>query len=407
MSEFKYRAKDRTGKIIAAVIQAQSEKEAIERICQAGQYPLSVDLVAGATGSTRAERPMSLMDMMNARKNVTDFTRQLANLLKSGIPILNALGIVIDQCESPYFRSVLQHVFGEIRDGKKFSEVLAKYPGLFDAFYISMVRVGEDNGTLPDVMARLIEYRRKYDEIRGKIKGALAYPALVACVGFATVLYIVTQVLPKFLTLIENTRMKLPPVTAGLLKVVTFLHTYFAVFAIGLGILYIALINLYRLPKSRLMIDRLLLRLPVCGRLILESEMVKFSRTLITSLESGLHILISLELACSVLSNRVLVAELERCVDDVRNGMSLGLRMKMAKVFPSMVAGMIAVGEESGRLTEMLGQIADDYEWRVNETIRAIMVLIEPAIILVLGAIVGFIVVALLLPLFQMDALAR
>jgi len=406
MPEFKYRAKDANGNVVNARIDAATREEAIEGICQQGFYPLAVEPVA--TGQRSKERSsVHFLDMLNSRKFVTSFTRQMASLMKSGIPILNGLSIIMDQSESAYFSGVLKNIFDEVRDGRKFSEVLVQYPRLFDPFYVSMVKVGEDNGTLPDVLTRLVEYRHKHDEISSKIRGALAYPSLVGAVGLGTVLYIVTQVLPKFLVLIQSARMKMPPITAALLNTISVCREYFPVIVISSGVIYLALTGIYRNPKTRPVVDRMLLGLPIFGKLALESEMVKFTRTLKTSLESGLQILVSLELACSVLSNKAIISELEKCICEVRNGMSLGLRMKMIKIIPPMASSMIAVGEESGRLTEMLAQVADDYEWRVNETVRMIMVLIEPVIILVLGAIVGFIVVALLLPLFQMDNLAR
>lgn len=405
MAEYSYKAKDDKGKIISSFIEASSKEEAVEEISQLGLFPLSVEPAAKTAAVSRVEIPAVQAAMM--RRDVTSFSRQLASLLKSGISVLNAISIIAKQSDRKRFKIVLDNLFTSIKDGKPLSIALAEHPALFDKFYVSMIKVGEENGTLPEILARIVQYRKKQDEIKTRIKGALVYPGIVAVVGFFTVLFVMTNVLPKLLSLIDSIGVDKPKPTLVLMSVVAFLQQYAWLIICVLGLLYVPLRAYLRKKKAVLPFEGLKLKVPVFGRLILESEIVLFSKTLKTSLESGLQLLKSIELAASVMTNGAMKHEMELFYDEIRSGTSLGVMLRKSKLFPVSVGNMIVVGEESGKLTDVLEQIAEDYETHVDETVKLLLTLIEPLIILVLGGLVGFIAIALLLPVFNLNVMVK
>lgn len=406
MQEFNYKAKDSSGKVISGTTEALTKEEAIEKICQKGLYPVSVDDGKREDAWYSAVR-FGFFDTFFLRSEVTNFTRHLASLLKSGIPILKSIGIVSEQAGNKKFKDTLQTIFNDIRDGKNLSESLSRYPLLFDRFFISMVHVGEDNGTLPEILIKLTEHRKAQDEIASSIRGASVYPAFIALAGIATLAFIMTNVLPKLVGIIESMGASLPAATAFLIGLVNIFSRYYW----ALLVLAVLIIGGYKIflknPHNRLAIDGFKLKLPIYGKLVFESELVKFANTLKVSMDSGINILKALDLSASVLSNEVVKKEVEKFYNDVKSGSSLGVRMKSSKIFPPIISNMVTIGEESGSLSSILEQITKDYEWKLNQTTKMLMSLFEPAVILFIGIIVGFIVIALLLPIFQMDVIIK
>jgi len=405
MGRYRYKAKEKSGNIVDSYIEAGSKEDAIDQICQLGYYPVSVEDEHG----TEKKRLLSTRSFTGGRvkKDITTFSRQLANLLKSGIPLLKSIRIISDQTESDYLKALLDDIFVKVKDGKDLSSALTNHPRIFDNFFTSMVQAGEENGTLPSALLTVVDHRRKQEEILSKIRGALAYPAFIAVVGAASVIFILTNVMPKLIDLITNMGMDLPTMTKVLIGTSEFFQNYFVWILILILLIAFISIRVHSNRVSHLAVDRFKLRLPLFGKLMLESEFVKFTRTMETSLNSGLQMLKSLELAISVLDNEVVKNALRESYEGVKNGASLGSSMKRSSIFPALMSSMVGVGEESGKLVDVLGQIAEEYETKVSETTKTIMTLVEPAIILVIGSIVGFIVMALLLPVFQMDILIK
>ena len=405
MARYRYKAKEKSGNIINSYIDADSKEDAIEQICQIGYYPISVEDESG----NQKGRVLSSRVFIGSRlkKDITTFTRQLANLLKSGIPLLKSIRIISDQAESEYLRAMLDDIFVRVKDGKSFSSALKVHARIFDHFFTAMVQAGEENGTLPDALLTIVDHRKKQDEIASKIKGALVYPAFITLVGIGSVFFILTNVMPKLIKLITSMDMELPPMTKLLIDTSGFLQHYTVWILIALLALYLLYIRINRHRISKLAADRFRLQIPLFGTLLLQSEFVRFTRTIETSLNSGLQMLKSIELGISVLNNEVVKNALMQTYDGVKSGATMGTSMRKAAIFPQMMCSMIAVGEESGRLVGVLGQIAEEYEIKVSDTTKVIMTLIEPAIILVIGSIIGFIVMALLLPVFQMDILVK
>ena len=268
-----------------------------------------------------------------------------------------------------------------------------------------MVKVGEDNGTLAQILKKIVLTRKKQDSISTKIKSALVYPAVVAVVGIAAVVFMMTNVMPKLVTMLVSMNVKLPMPTLLLINIVKWFESYFSLFLILLVLMYFICMGLVK--KNRFIFDKLKINMPFVGTALLRSDLARFCAALGTSLESGLQLIKSLELSASIVSNEYLKDIIMKCHDQVVNGRSLGQTMKDAKVFPKIVTNMISVSEKSGSLTTTLLNIADNYEEEIDEFLKRVTTLIEPAIIVCLGIVVGFIVIALLLPVFSMDVLVQ
>ncbi len=405
MPDFRYQAKDTAGKTVKAFITAFSKEDAIDKISRMGYFPVSVDEVSSGTEVT--SKAPGLLDLIFLRSKVTVFARQLSGLLKGGVSALNSIKIMADQSDNAQFKHVLETIFKNVKDGKSISDGLAAYPAVFDSFFVSMVRVGEDNGSLPEVLSKLVQYRKRQDDIRAKIKGAFVYPSIVGVVGFFSVLYIITYVLPKLISLIEKMGMQKPMATVILIDIVKYTRLYFVHAAAAVLIAVYIFINVKKTRWGKLAFDRIKLAIPVFGNIVLKSEVVTFARTLKTSLESGFGMLRALELSTSVLTNEAVKLEVTKFYEDVRSGGSLSEVVRGSKLLPKMVGGLISVGEESGKMTEALDSMASEYEEELDEKIKLLLSLLEPAIILVLGAVVGFIAIAIILPVFSIDVLQK
>jgi type II secretory pathway component PulF len=336
---------------------------------------------------------------------VTFFTRQLASLVRSGVPILRALATIAQQTEAPRFRRVVEDLGGAIRDGNMLSDALARHPRLFPRLYVNMVHSGESGGALDTVLSRLAEAREREEELRRKVQAAAAYPALVAVVGLVTVFVLLSFFMPRVVGLFREYR-NLPLPTRMLIGASDFFEeSWYWVALVGV----LAAVVLRRLAAGetgRGLLDAVTLRLPLVGRLARESDIARFARTLGLLVESGVAIDRALQLSADTLRNAVLRGEIVRVRDEtVRHGAAFSDGLRRSRHFPPFVANMAAVGEEAGRLEEALAEIASFYEKEVDQRTRLLTSLIEPALILVVGAAVGFIVFAMLLPIFKIGGL--
>lgn len=404
MGKFIYKAKQKDGEIISSFIEAATKDEAIDKISHLGYYPLSVE--ADNFLNRQSLFQLGFFSVLRIRSQVTNFTKQLKNLLKSGMPILRSLNLLLEQEKHSGFKTVLGDVFVRVRDGQDLSSSVNKYPQYFDKFYISMVKVGEKNGTLPEMLERISLYRKQQDEITSKIKGALAYPAFVLMVGIATVFFILTNVMPNLIGLIESMNAQIPRSTAILINSTQFLQNNVIIILIAILSFILLLRLLYYNRSGKITWDKFKLKLPLYGKLVLQSQIIKFARTLETSLNSGLQVLPALNLTAEVIDNELIKQEIYNYCEKIKSGSSLGSCLKKSQFFPKMISDIITVGEESGKLSGVLSQIAEDNESNLSESTRLLVSLIEPLVILLIGIVIGYIVMALLMPVFQMDVLA-
>lgn len=402
MATYSYRAKKGPQDIIEDIVEAQSEKEAIEKISQLGYLPIRIKEIKNAAQGQAASfgYPQKIKS-----KEITIFSRQLASLLRSGVPILTALSIIREQTDNQGLKNIIYNVHNMVKEGTAFSFALSCCPKVFPALYIAMIKTGEDSDTLAEVLLRIAEYRSKQEEIISRLRMAMAYPILMAVVGIGTVIFMLTFVMPRLMNIFMNMGQALPLPTRILIAISSYLRQWWA-WAI-LALFIFAVRQQARSKTARLPLSAFRLHIPLFGKFILKAELARFSHTLELLIKNGIPILKAMDIAIPVLENEVIKNQLKQSYKELEQGGSFGRSLKSSKVFPVFMSNLISVGEESGRLDEALAEVASSYERDTDEAIRVMSSLLEPLMILVMGLIVGFIVVAMLLPVFQINFMAR
>lgn len=404
MSEFHYKAKKNSAgaETVNGQITAQNQDEAIELISQMGLLPISIE-----ESSLKKERNALFRSKGIKTKEIYFFSKQLASLIKAGVPILRALGIIKQQIPNAYFKDVIVKIISGIREGKTFSYCLSLYPKIFPSLYIAMIRAGEESGNLDEMLTRIAQYQKSQEEISSKVKTALAYPILMTVVGVGTVFFILTFVMPKFTTLFSSMQATLPLPTLILIRISDFLRKWWMWIALVLLITFLVNRRKRNARVRSSLMNRFNLNWPVVGPFILKVELARFCRTLALLLKSGIPFLRSMQIVIEILSNELIKRELMKSQNDLTSGNSLGKSLKQSQVIPIMMTNLIMVGEESGTIEEVLCDIADSYEEDTKETIKIMTTLLEPVLILSVGSIVGVIVFAMLLPIFQIEIFAQ
>jgi type II secretory pathway component PulF len=433
MPQFAYQARKGPREIVNGTIEADSLEQAVEKLGDEGLLPVRLDEVKGASpapdasaGPREPERPRGApaphaaapaagaAPAAPARRGgrirsaeITLFGRQLSSLIKSGVPILRALMIISDQTVNARFREFLSSAEEDIKNGKPLSGVLAAYPRLFPPLYVAMVRAGEDSGQLHETLLRISDYRRRQEEVVSKVRSAMAYPALMGLTGVGTVAFMLTFVIPRLTGLFEGMGGELPAPTRILMAVSAGLRT--PVFWAAAGGLFAAGVLAARFQGPRLggLWSRASLAIPFVRDFVLKSELGRFTRTLELLIKCGIPILRGLEIAAPVVANDVLRGAIERARGELSGGGSLGKSLRQSGRFPVFMTNLVSVGEESGNLDGALGEIASYYEQEVEEAIKTLTSLIEPLMILSMGLVVGFIVIAMLLPMFELNMMVK
>ena len=401
MPEYKYRAKKGPVDIVEGLIEAVSEEDAIEKVSQLGVLPMHVELCRSdsrqkAGGAHRYGGRVS-------PREITLFSRQLSSLLKSGIPILSALDIIAEQSESANLKNILGEIKDKVKCGSTLSMALAVYSRTFSALYVAMVHTGEDSGALPETLLKIAEYRAKQEAMRARFRMAMAYPVLMAMVGIGTIIFMLTFVMPRLMRIFVNMGQSLPIPTKILIYTSSALQKWWLPILLVSGVALIILNRQSKTEIGKLSFSILKLRLPVIGKLVLKTELSQFTNTLGLLIRSGIPILKAIDVSIPVLGNEVIKRQLRQSYKDLEQGGSFGKSLKNSKLLPPFIANLIIVGEESGRLSEALSEIADTYEREVDEAMKTAANLLEPITILVMGLVVGFIVIAMLLPIFEIN----
>ncbi len=414
MAIFNYVAIDKDGKETKGRLEVAGNQEAMDQIRQKGLYPISIteeksksDMPSsrGREGSADVKPARSGMTISFGRvsaKQVTIFTRQLATLIGSGLPLVRALYVLERQEKAGLLKATIRGLAEQVEGGSSFSEALSKFPRAFEPLYVNTVKAGEAGGVLEVVLTRLAEFAEKSQRLEGRIKSAMIYPALVLTMALSVLGFLITFIVPKFLQIFKEMNVELPVMTKVLLVVSDFAKSkwYIGLALIGLGIMLFNI--LYRLPATKLLIDKAKLEIPVMGQLVRKIAIARFSRTLGTLLSSGVPILQSLMVAKDTTGNEAMARSIVVVHDAVREGETVAKPLLKAGLFPAMAVNMISVGEETGALDQMLLKVADVYDEEVDVTVTGLMSILEPFLIIGLGLIVGFIVIAMFLPLFQL-----
>ncbi len=399
MPKYAYRAKGGPQEVLQGIIEAESQEAVLRELDRLGYYPLSIEEAEGKPASTL---PLSFRAKV-AQRDITLFTRQMADLLGSGVSLARSLDLLSRQTESRSLRLVIEDLQRFVRDGGTFSQSLLRHPKVFSSLYVGLVEAGEVGGALDSVLDRLADFGEKEEEFRTKVSQALAYPILIAGVGLLTVGFLLIFVIPKITGLFQDLQTTLPLPT----QIVVSLSETFASFwwvLLGLGVTAVILFKRFaRLPGGAQALDRFKLRLPLFGEFLRKKEIARFGRTLGTLVGNGVPVLRGIEIVSKTMSNQVLRQEVDRAWQDVREGASLAESLARSPHFPPTVTNMVAVGEESGALERALFKVADAFEREVDRTAKRMTTLLEPAMILLLAVLVGFIVISMLLPIFQLQ----
>jgi len=403
MPTFRYKAYNAAGGSVAGIVDAESERQALQQLKGQGLMPREVH-EEGATETVSAsfsfQRGISAADLAL-------FTRRLATLVASSVPLFEAMGSLHEQEESGKLKQVLARVRDRIAEGASLSRAFAAEPRTFGESYVSMVAAGEASGALDAVLERLADFLEEQEQVRGRVTSALAYPILMVLVGGGVMLFLLTAVIPKIITIFEDSKAALPLITIALIKLSHFLRGWWWIPA-GLAI---ASVPLYRKAMLRddlrLKRDALLLRLPVAGSMLQRLILSRFARVLGLLLSSGVPIIRALEITSEVLVNRVYRAFLREVMEEVAQGGSLSGSLRKSPLFPPLLVHLTAVGEKSGALEAMLLKAGIAYEREFNAGLTRLMGLMEPLLVLAMGVAVGTVVLAVLLPIFEMNQLIK
>jgi len=411
MTAFRYQAIEGGGGAVNGVVEADSRKAALSILAERGLFPSQLESAA-VESDTRpvAAAPVKETPRIQIRlgtgikrKEITAFTREMAALLQAGIPIPQALDGLGQEEENPALRVVVLQISESVRKGAAISTALDEHPKLFNKLYVSMVRVGEEAGVLPNVMGDLAQLLEHEDEVRGEVAAAVAYPLFVLGFGVFTVAVLLTVVLPRLFGMLQDMLAVLPLPTLILLNVSSVLSKHWVWLAIG-SIAGVVTLRWYvRSPQGGLVWDHVKLRLPVMGSVFRASALSRFARTLGTLVKSGVSLLPALKIVENTIGNRVIASLIARVSDETRGGDSLATPLRKLNIFPNTVIQMINVGEETGKLDEMLLKIASIEERHMRARTKTLVSLLAPVLILIVGALVGFMVIALLLPIFKMS----
>lgn len=401
MPKFKYTAIDKQGKELKGSEEAASVQAALAGIRDKGLFPLKV--VPVEKGKISISIPFLGKDAVK-RKTLTVATRQLATLLGAGLPLVRALRVIEQQQSGGSWKRVLIGLIEAVEGGSSFSDALGRYPKVFSKLYINMVRAGESAGVLDVVLSRLAEYFEKSQKMRSKVISALIYPCLVLGLALVILIGLMIFVVPKFAEMFVDMGIQLPHVTRFLISASSYMLTLkFWLILIG-SIIFIKVLLRYmsRFRQGKYILDKIKLKLPIVGKLEQKIAIGRFSRTLGTLVSSGVPILQALTNVKDAVDNEVMGRGLEVVHDSVKEGESIMEPLRQCPVFDTVVINMVGIGEETGRLDEMLIRVADTYDNEADVIIAGITSLLEPLLIIILAVIVGFIVISLFLPLISL-----
>lgn len=356
----------------------------------------------------RARRSIKLFGFLDrpSSSDVAIMTRQLATLVGAGIPLFESLNALIEQLEKDSLKRAITAVREQVREGTSFAKALEAHPQIFPPLYVNMVRAGEASGTLEGVLDRLTQFMESQAKLKGKVIGALAYPALMVLIGVVLISVLMVAVVPNVKSIFSSVGQALPWYTELLLFTSDILSTYWWLITLfWIGAIY-AFRRWRSKPAGRLSWDAFILNIPVFGKLIQMLSVARFARTLATLLSAGVALLTAMDIVRSVLGNAALEKVVAEAIGSIREGQSIAEPLKRSGRFPPMVTHMIAIGEKSGQLEEMLENVADAYDAAVETRVQMLTSLLEPLMIVVMGGAVGFIAMAILMPIIQMSSFA-
>ncbi|TAJ27598.1 MAG: type II secretion system F family protein [Nitrospirae bacterium] len=401
MPTFAYVGRTRQGAVKKGEVSAKTREEAVAKLRQQNIAATSIQEKAPTAG---------LLAALSVGGGVTDkdlvvFTRQFATMINAGLPLIQCLEILSTQSENKHFGKTIGEVKLDVESGSTFSDALRKQPKAFDDLYVNMVQAGEVGGLLDTILLRLAAHIEKAMKLKSKIKSAMVYPASILSVAVVVVAVLMVWVIPIFAKMFEEMsggKMGLPAPTQFVIDVSNFMQAYLGYIMVGAVGAGVGFKRYYATPKGRLIVDRLFLTLPVAGDLIRKASVAKFTRTLGSLISSGVPILDGLMITAKTSGNKVVEGVILAARQSISEGKTVADPLSKSDVFPKMVTHMISVGESTGALDAMLAKIADFYDDEVDTAVASLTALLEPMMMVFLGVVIGFIVVAMYLPIFKM-----
>jgi len=393
MPVFEYKGKTVTGSQVEGELKVKDRAE-LDRILRRNK--ILIDKVT--------KKPSQIQIRIGSgikKVHVSRFTRQFATMIGAGLPMVQCLDILSKQMDSQEFCKIIGEIKDAVSSGSTLSEAMGKHKKVFDELYVNMVEAGEMGGALDTILVRLANYREKADALTRKVKGAMVYPAIVSLVATGVTIAMLTFIVPIFAKMFANLGAELPGPTQFVLGISHFLQNYFLVILGALVLLFVGFKVMMRNEEGRFQFDKFMLKTPVFGDLIRKSAVARFTRTLGTLIQSGVTILDALEITAKTAGNKVLQRAIKKSVLSIAEGDTITNPLKESGVFPPMVIQMIGVGEKTGGLDEMLSKIADFYDEEVDAAVSALTSMIEPVIIVFMGIVIGGILIAMYLPLFD------
>jgi type II secretion system protein F len=397
MPTYIYKAKTGPDKIIEGSMTADSQNAVILKLGEQGYYPISIkEATKGKSGIVISRARVS-------QKDIGMFTRQLADLLEGGLTLYQALDTLSKQTANKTFSKIIEEIRDKVREGNPLSDSMSNYPKVFTPIYISMVRSGETGGMIDSVLVRLAEFSDKEQELRSRVKSALMYPLFLGAFGILTVSVLLIFVVPRLTSIFDDFGQDLPLPTKVLIGISHFMGAWWWLIVMIVVLTVFVVFQQEKSKEGKFILDKLRLRVPVLGKLRLMGELARFSRTLAALFESGVPVLKSLEIVSDTMTNEVVKRELIKVHEKISKGGSLGASLEESFCFPLFMINMIKVGEKGGLLEKSLLKIAEAYDREVNRFTSMFTALLEPIMIVTMGLSIGFIVVSMLLPIFNIN----
>jgi len=408
MPVYEYTALDTKGKTVSGIIDAEGSVAARQKLRSGGNFPVEITEVRD-TPSKKTPSPILQLSFFNRIKpaEIAMLTRQLSTLVGAGFPLVNALDTLIPQTKAPALKKLLARVKDAIVEGNSFAGALALYPNTFTPLFVNMVRAGESSGTLEIVLERLAEIMEKQQALKNRIRSALAYPALMSIVGAAVLFVLLAYIVPSITTIFTDMDQVLPAPTRFLIAVGELFKSYWWLLLIVVIALPLGFRSFKKTARGRYWYDKTALGLPLIGPLLSKLAVARFARTLGSLLENGVAMLSALEIVKNIVGNTLIAETIDAAAVDVGKGQGLGQALSQADMLPYLAIQMIQVGEQSGELEPMLNKIADVFENEFESSIMSMTALLEPVMILVMAVAVGFIVLSICLPIFEMNQLIK
>ena len=404
MPVFEYTALDRAGKNVTGIIDADSTVTARQKLRASGKFPVQVKETT-SKAKTEATASLSSLPIFNrvSDEDIHALTRQLATLLGAGIPLLAALDALMEQTANAPLKKIIAQIKESVNEGNSLTHSLSLHPKLFSNIYINMVRAGEASGSLDVVLERLAEFGEHQQALKSRLKAALVYPIFMAIIGTVVLFFLVSFVVPNITRVFIEMKQALPLPTIILIWLSDFMRSFWWALFLAIAVCLMGIRKAIKTTKGQYFWDGMKLRLPIFGPLNRMIALSGFGRTLGSLLQSGVPLITSLQIVRNIVNNVLIGDVIDDAMEDIQAGKSLNLALSRSRWFPPVFLQMVAVGEQSGDLEGMLNKIAEAYEREVETRIAGMTAMIEPIMILAMAVVVGFIVISILLPIFEMN----